>query len=61
MREARPQDGATSSAIDIARQLPTRLHYPMATPEDLERPISEVEALGRRMVLDTLTSVNRRQ
>ncbi len=43
------QDGADVIAIDICAQLPS-VHYPMATPEDLEQTVAEVEALGRRIV-----------
>jgi SDR family mycofactocin-dependent oxidoreductase len=42
-------DGADIIGVDICAQLPS-VHYPMATPEDLEQTVAEVEALGRRMV-----------
>ncbi len=43
------EDGADVIALDICRQIDT-VAYPMATPEDLTRTVSEVEALGRRIV-----------
>ena len=43
------QDGADVIAVDICRQIDS-VAYPLATPEDLARTVSEVEALGRRIV-----------
>ena len=43
------QDGADLIAVDICRQIDS-VAYPLATPADLARTVSEVEALGRRIV-----------
>ena len=43
------QDGADVIAVDICRQIGS-VAYPLATPADLTRTVSEVEALGRRIV-----------
>ena len=43
------QDGADVIAVDICRQIDS-VAYPLATPADLARTVSEVEALGRRIV-----------
>jgi SDR family mycofactocin-dependent oxidoreductase len=43
------QEGADIIAVDICRQIDT-VDYPMATPEDLEETVTEVEALDRRIV-----------
>src|ERR1700733_7018995 len=43
------QDGADVIAVDICRQIDS-VAYPLATPADLGRTVSEVEALGRRIV-----------
>jgi SDR family mycofactocin-dependent oxidoreductase len=43
------RDGADVIAVDICRQIES-VAYPMATPEDLARTVSEVEALDRRIV-----------
>src|ERR1022692_2366046 len=43
------QDGADVIAVDICRQIGS-VAYPLATPADLARTVSEVEALGRRIV-----------
>lgn len=43
------QEGADVIAVDICRQLDA-VPYPMATPEDLDQTVKEVEALGRRIV-----------
>src|SRR5579872_3965517 len=43
------QDGADVIAVDICRQIDS-VAYPLATPADLVRTVSEVEALGRRIV-----------
>ena len=43
------QEGADIIAVDICAQLES-VRYPMATPEDLEQTVKEVEALGRRIV-----------
>jgi (+)-trans-carveol dehydrogenase len=43
------EEGADVIAIDIASQIET-VPYPMATPEDLEQTVKEVEACGRRIV-----------
>jgi SDR family mycofactocin-dependent oxidoreductase len=41
--------GADIIAVDICKQIET-VAYPMSTPEDLARTVSEVEALDRRVV-----------
>jgi len=43
------QEGADIIAVDICRQIES-VSYPMATPEDLEETVKEVEALDRRIV-----------
>src|ERR1700729_265412 len=43
------QDGADVIAVDVCRQIDS-VAYPLATPADLARTVSEVEALGRRIV-----------
>jgi SDR family mycofactocin-dependent oxidoreductase len=43
------EEGADIIAIDICAQLES-VPYPMATPEDLEQTVKEVEGLGRRIV-----------
>jgi SDR family mycofactocin-dependent oxidoreductase len=43
------QEGADVIAVDICEQLDT-VPYPMATPEDLQQTVKEVEALDRRIV-----------
>lgn len=43
------QEGADIIAVDICHQIDA-VPYPMATPEDLEQTVKEVEALGRRIV-----------
>ncbi|MGY1590702.1 mycofactocin-coupled SDR family oxidoreductase [Geodermatophilus sp. SYSU D00708] len=43
------QEGADVIAVDLCRQIDT-VPYPMATPEDLDRTVAEVEALDRRIV-----------
>jgi SDR family mycofactocin-dependent oxidoreductase len=43
------QEGADIIAVDICHQIES-VTYPMATPEDLEQTVKEVEALGRRIV-----------
>jgi SDR family mycofactocin-dependent oxidoreductase len=43
------QEGADIIAVDICRQIDT-VDYPMATPEDLDQTVKEVEALDRRIV-----------
>ena len=43
------QEGADIIAVDIADQIASVL-YPMATPEDLDQTVKEVEALDRRIV-----------
>jgi SDR family mycofactocin-dependent oxidoreductase len=43
------QEGADIIAVDIAGQIASVL-YPMATPEDLDQTVKEVEALDRRIV-----------
>jgi SDR family mycofactocin-dependent oxidoreductase len=42
-------EGADIIAVDICRQV-DGVPYPMATAEDLDRTVKEVEALGRRIV-----------
>src|SRR6202023_906843 len=42
------QEGADIIAVDICRQIET-VPYPMATPEDLDQTVKEVEALDRRI------------
>ncbi len=43
------QEGADVIAVDLCAQIDT-VAYPMATPEDLEQTVKEVEALDRRIV-----------
>jgi SDR family mycofactocin-dependent oxidoreductase len=43
------QEGADIIAVDICRQIDT-VPFPMATPQDLDQTVKEVEALGRRIV-----------
>ncbi|MBP3036460.1 mycofactocin-coupled SDR family oxidoreductase [Arthrobacter sp. zg-ZUI100] len=43
------QEGADIIAVDICSQMDT-VHYPMATSEDLQQTVKEVEALDRRIV-----------
>jgi SDR family mycofactocin-dependent oxidoreductase len=43
------QEGADIIAIDIAAQIDS-VTYPMATPEDLDETVRQVEALDRRIV-----------
>ena len=43
------QEGADIIAVDIAAQIPS-VRYPMATPEELDQTVKEVEALDRRIV-----------
>ena len=43
------QEGADIIAVDICRQIDS-VTYPMATPEDLDQTVKEVEALDRRIV-----------
>ncbi len=43
------QEGADVIAVDLCAQIDT-VPYPMATPEDLEETVREVEALDRRIV-----------
>lgn len=43
------EEGADIIAIDICRQMDS-VHYPMATTEDLQQTVKEVEALDRRIV-----------
>jgi SDR family mycofactocin-dependent oxidoreductase len=43
------QEGADIIAVDICRQIDT-VPYPLATPQDLDQTVKEVEALGRRIV-----------
>ncbi|SEP00237.1 mycofactocin-coupled SDR family oxidoreductase [Trujillonella endophytica] len=43
------QEGADIVAVDICAQIDS-VPYPMATPEDLEQTVREVEALDRRIV-----------
>jgi SDR family mycofactocin-dependent oxidoreductase len=43
------QEGADIIAVDICEQLDT-VPYPMATPDDLDETVSQVEALDRRIV-----------
>jgi len=43
------QEGADVIAVDLCAQIDT-VPYPMATPEDLEQTVKEVEALDRRIV-----------
>lgn len=43
------QDGADVIAADVCQQIES-VAYPLATPADLARTVSEVEALGRRIV-----------
>lgn len=42
------QEGADVVAIDICAQIDT-VPYPMATPDDLQETVRQVEALDRRM------------
>lgn len=43
------QEGADIIAVDIAEQIPT-VPYAMATPEDLDETVRQIEALDRRIV-----------
>jgi SDR family mycofactocin-dependent oxidoreductase len=43
------EEGADIIAVDIVEQMST-VPYPMATPEDLEETVRQVEALDRRIV-----------
>jgi NAD(P)-dependent dehydrogenase (short-subunit alcohol dehydrogenase family) len=43
------QEGADIIAVDICRQIDS-VAYPMATPQDLDQTVKEVEALDRRIV-----------
>jgi (+)-trans-carveol dehydrogenase len=43
------QEGADVIAVDLCAQIDT-VAYPMATPEDLQQTVKEVEALDRRIV-----------
>jgi SDR family mycofactocin-dependent oxidoreductase len=43
------EEGADIITFDICAQIDT-VPYPMATPEDLDQTVKEVEALGRRIV-----------
>ena len=43
------EEGADIIAVDICEQIDT-VPFPMATPEDLEQTVKEVEALDRRIV-----------
>jgi SDR family mycofactocin-dependent oxidoreductase len=43
------QEGADIIAVDLCRQIDT-VPYPMATPEDLQQTVKEVEALDRRIL-----------
>ena len=43
------QEGADIIAVDICSQVDT-VRYPMATPQDLEQTVKDVEALDRRIV-----------
>jgi SDR family mycofactocin-dependent oxidoreductase len=43
------QEGADIIAVDICQQIES-VPYPMATPDDLEQTVKEVEALDRRIV-----------
>jgi NAD(P)-dependent dehydrogenase (short-subunit alcohol dehydrogenase family) len=43
------REGADIIAVDICEQLDT-VPYPMATPDDLDETVSQVEALDRRIV-----------
>jgi (+)-trans-carveol dehydrogenase len=45
------QEGADIVAIDLCAQVES-VAYPMATPEDLEETVAEVESLGRRIVAE---------
>ncbi|HXB49068.1 MAG TPA: mycofactocin-coupled SDR family oxidoreductase, partial [Streptosporangiaceae bacterium] len=43
------QEGADIIAVDLCQQIDS-VPYPMATPEDLEQTVKDVEALDRRIV-----------
>jgi SDR family mycofactocin-dependent oxidoreductase len=43
------EEGADIIALDICETIST-MNYPLATPEDLEQTIKEVEATGRRII-----------
>ena len=43
------EEGADIIAVDICKQIDT-VPFPMATPEDLEQTVKDVEALDRRVV-----------
>jgi len=46
------REGADIIAVDLCAQVGS-VHYKMATPEDLTETVSQVEALGRRIVART--------
>ena len=54
------EEGADIIAVDICEQIETNT-YPMATPEDLEMTVKEVEALDRRIVARKADVRDRRQ
>jgi SDR family mycofactocin-dependent oxidoreductase len=43
------EEGADIIAVDLCESIKTN-HYPLATPEDLDETVRQVEALGRRIV-----------
>ncbi|MFA7498440.1 MAG: SDR family NAD(P)-dependent oxidoreductase, partial [Leucobacter sp.] len=43
------QEGADIIAVDLCAQVET-VGYPMATPEDLQETVQQVEALDRRII-----------
>lgn len=45
------EEGADIIAMDLCAQVET-VGYAMATPEDLEKTVAQVEALGRRVVVE---------
>jgi (+)-trans-carveol dehydrogenase len=46
------REGADIIAVDLCAQIGSA-PYPMATPEDLDQTVKEVEAAGRRIVAAT--------
>jgi (+)-trans-carveol dehydrogenase len=54
------EEGADIIALDIAAPVAT-VPYPLATVEDLDTTVREVEALDRRIIAEPSTSVSSRR